>query len=70
MSSGLSLTDCWKASAAALAVSAASCGVAARPVMRRMPVPPTVEVSISPGSARPRICCARARFTRDLAVSA
>ena len=70
MISGLLLTDCWKAWAAALAVSAASCGVAARPVMRRMPVPPTVEVSTSPGSGRPRTCCARARLTRDFAVSA
>ena len=33
-------------------------------------MPPTVEVSTSPGSGRPRICCARARFTRDFAVSA
>ena len=40
MISGLLVTDCWKAWAAALAVSAASCGVAAPPVMRRMPVPP------------------------------
>ena len=70
MISGLSLTDCWKAWAAALAVCAAPSGVAARPVMRRMPVPPTVEVSISPGSLRPRICFARSRLTLDFAVSA
>ena len=53
MISGLLVTDCWKAWAAALAVSAASCGVAARPVMRRMPVPPTVDVSIVAGQPAP-----------------
>ena len=68
--SGLSLIESLNAWAAARAVSAAASGVDAVPEMRRMPVPPTVDVLTSPGSGRPRICCARERFTRDLAVSA
>ena len=41
------------ASAAARAVTAASSAVSALPMMRRMPVPDSVEVSTSPGSGRP-----------------
>jgi len=48
--SGLSLIESLKAWAAARAVSAAASGVDAVPEMRRMPVPPTVDVLTSPGS--------------------
>ena len=53
MISWLPVIDCWKAWAVALAVGRGALGVAARAVMRRMPVPPSVEVSISAGSLRP-----------------
>ena len=62
--------ESWNAFAVADAAAAASRGSVARAVMRRMPVPPSVEVSMSALRLRPSTCSARARLTLDLAVSA
>ena len=62
--------DSVKACAVAAASAAATLGLPARAVMRRMPLPPSVEVSMWEVSLCPSVRWARARLTLDFAVSA
>ena len=62
--------ESWNARVVAAAADAASRGLVVRAVMRRMPVPASVEVSMSAVSLWPSTCSARARLTLDFAVSA
>ena len=66
----LSAIESWNACAVAAAAAADSSGSVVRAVIRRMPLPPSVEVSMWAVSGLPRIFWARARLTRDFAVSA
>ncbi len=62
--------ESWNAFAVAAAAAAASSGSVVRAVMRRMPLPPSVEVSMWAVSFLPSNAWAFERLTRDFAVSA